>query len=180
MESRNLFPAGALCMLVLPGIAWSAPEVIREIYHDTSPPLSSMPAYSIGEAPKKMRIFPLRTLPTHAAGGNQATSATDAALQPSGILPFVSATTGLNFDGAGVGFSGPNGTFTVTGAPSDSNRAVGATQFVEMVNVSLAVFSKSTGAAVMGPVDINTLWSRRRRYPGLLPVEADFRQLAAF
>ena len=110
MESRNLFPAGALCMLVLPGIAWSAPEVIREIYHDTSPPLSSMPVYSTGEVPKQMRIFPLRALPAHPASGNQPTIITDAAHQPP--VPLVSAMTGLNFDGVGMGFSGPNGTFS--------------------------------------------------------------------
>lgn len=162
MEIRNLCHAGAICLsILLPGISWSAPEVIREIRHDTSPPLSSMPAYSVGEAPKQMRIFPLRTIPSHAATGNQPSIVTDAALQPPGIIPFpfVSATTGLNFDGLGNGFSGPNGTFTVTGAPSDSNGAIGATQFVEMVNVSFGVFSKSTGAAVLGPVNINTLWS---------------------
>jgi hypothetical protein len=62
MEIRNLCHGGAICLSILvPGISWSAPEVIREIYHDTSPPLSSMPAYSVGEAPKQLRIFPLKT-----------------------------------------------------------------------------------------------------------------------
>jgi len=160
MKIRNLCHAGTICLtILLPGISWSAPEVFLEIHHDTSPPLSSMPVYSVGEAPKQMRIFPLKAVPAPRSTGGQPGIQTDLALQGPGVSPFVSATTGRNFDGVGMGFSGPNGTFTVTGAPSDSNGAIGATQFVEMVNVSFAVFSKSTGAAVMGPVANNTLWS---------------------
>lgn len=68
-------------------------------------------------------------------------------------------TTGLGFDGVGKGFSGPQGTFTVQSAPPDTTGAVGATQFVQWVNTSFAVFNKSTGAAVYGPVPGNTLFT---------------------
>ena len=66
---------------------------------------------------------------------------------------------GLGFDGVGQGFTGPQGTFTVQSAPPDTTGAVGATQYVQWVNSSFAVFSKSTGAVVYGPVAGNTLFT---------------------
>ncbi len=71
------------------------------------------------------------------------------------VTPFVSTTPGLSFDGIGVGFPG----FTVGSAPPDTNGAVGATQYVQWVNSSFAVFNKSTGAIVSGPTAGNSLWS---------------------
>jgi hypothetical protein len=65
-----------------------------------------------------------------------------------------SVTTLLNFEGLGNGF--PN--FSVNSAPPDTNGAVGATQFVQWVNESFAVFNKSTGATVAGPIAGNQLY----------------------
>ncbi len=59
----------------------------------------------------------------------------------------------LNFDGIpfpGVGCSC---------APPDTNGAVGATQYVQMVNEGYQVFNKSTGASVLGPLGISTIWT---------------------
>ena len=64
-------------------------------------------------------------------------------------------TTGLGVDGVGKGFPG----FTVQSAPPDTTGAVGATQYVQWVNSSFAVFNKSTGVAVYGPVAGNTLFT---------------------
>ena len=64
-------------------------------------------------------------------------------------------TAGLGLDGVGKGFPG----FTVQSAPPDTTGAVGATQFVQWVNTSFAVFDKATGAAVYGPVPGNTLFT---------------------
>ncbi|HET6214654.1 MAG TPA: hypothetical protein VFE14_17445, partial [Micromonosporaceae bacterium] len=72
--------------------------------------------------------------------------------------PAATAPTTTSFDGIGQGFTGPAGTFTVSGAPPDTNAAVGSTQVVEIVNTSIAVFNK-TGTALLGPVNTNTLWS---------------------
>ncbi|HCC58512.1 MAG TPA: hypothetical protein DEQ47_14890, partial [Solibacterales bacterium] len=45
-------------------------------------------------------------------------------------------------------------------APPDTNGAVGATQYVQWVNESFAVFNKSTGAIAAGfPKAGNTLWT---------------------
>ena len=49
--------------------------------------------------------------------------------------------------------------FAPNAAPPDTNGAVGATQYVQWVNESFAVFDKSTGAIVYGPAGGNTLWS---------------------
>jgi hypothetical protein len=67
------------------------------------------------------------------------------------VLPLVSTTSLLNFDGItdaqGGGF-----------VPPDTNAAVGATQVVETVNVAYAVYNKTTGAQIMAPVSIQTLY----------------------
>jgi hypothetical protein len=47
----------------------------------------------------------------------------------------------------------------VTGAPPDTEGTVGATQYVQWVNTSFAVFNKSTGTLIAGPTAGNTLWS---------------------
>jgi Abnormal spindle-like microcephaly-assoc'd, ASPM-SPD-2-Hydin len=64
------------------------------------------------------------------------------------VLPEVSATQGIRFDG--VGASGY--------APSDSNMAVGPNDIVETVNVRYAVFNKS-GATLAGPTNILSLFA---------------------
>jgi len=71
----------------------------------------------------------------------------------------VSTTAGLGFNGVGDGFVGPQGTFTVNAAPPDTNGAAGASQYVQWVNTSFAVFNKGIGAVVYGPAAGNTLWT---------------------
>jgi hypothetical protein len=69
--------------------------------------------------------------------------------------PLAAPTTGLNFAGVGNGDYG----FSPDAAPPDTNGAVGATQYVQWVNESFAVFDKKTGQLLLGPVPGNTLWS---------------------
>ncbi len=59
----------------------------------------------------------------------------------------------VSFDGLGVG-----GGYTPNAAPPDTNGAVGATQYVQWVNESFAVYDKTTGARVYGPAAGNTLF----------------------
>jgi len=71
----------------------------------------------------------------------------DPALQTSVSTALSTSTTaGLNFDGVGVGL----GSFAPNSAPADTNGAVGATQYVQWVNESFAVFDK-TGVLQYGP-----------------------------
>src|SRR5205085_1768482 len=140
------------------------PIVIWENKHDVSPPLRSMPIYHGGKGHREME--PWRKLPMPAATQPSGTMSTqtsgqasgDAALQSQTVTPFA-ATTGLSFEGLGNGQYG----FSVNSAPPDTNGAIGTTQYVQMVNSSYAVFSKSTGALVAGPFASNSLWSGWRR-----------------
>src|SRR5262249_36151066 len=62
--------------------------------------------------------------------------------------------TGLNFLGVGVGLAG----FVPSSNPPDTNGRVGAKQYVQWNNTSFAVFNKTTGALLFGPVAGNTLF----------------------
>src|SRR3979409_2683449 len=59
----------------------------------------------------------------------------------------------LNFDG--VPFPG----VACNCAPPDTNGEVGATQYVQIVNEGYQIFNKPTGASLLGPSGITTLWS---------------------
>jgi len=78
-----------------------------------------------------------------------------AAASGGSVGPLVATTAGLSFAGLGQGSYG----FNVQYAPPDTTGAVGATQYVQWVNVSLAVFNKSTGALVSGPIAGNQLFA---------------------
>ena len=67
----------------------------------------------------------------------------------------VSVATSLDFDGLDAAQTVASGGPFV---PPDTNGAVGATQFVEWVNVTFEVFDKTTGAVVMGPTPGNAFW----------------------
>ncbi len=82
-----------------------------------------------------------------------ATGAPDTAVQssaPGAAAPAAAS----SFEGIGAGLPG----FSVQYAPPDTNGAVGPNHFVQIVNTSFAVFSK-TGSVLYGPVAINTLFT---------------------
>jgi hypothetical protein len=84
--------------------------------------------------------------------GHAATGGTDTVVQDAPATPNVPATT-MNFEG--IDFPG----VVCNCAPPDTNGEVGATQYVQIVNEGFAVWNKSTGAKVYGPVAITTVWS---------------------
>jgi hypothetical protein len=69
--------------------------------------------------------------------------------------PTVSITTALDIDGLDAAQTAASGGPFV---PPDTNGAVGATQFVQWVNVTFEVFDKTTGDVVMGPTPGNAFW----------------------
>ena len=85
-------------------------------------------------------------------GGGGGTS--DPVVQSSAYTSVGTLAPNYNLEGLGNGFPG----FTVNSAPPDTNGAVGATQYVQWVNESFAVFNKSTGNAVAGPIAGNQLF----------------------
>jgi hypothetical protein len=134
-------------MLLLPVIGGAQenvkyyPDVFRDIKHDTSPALRNIPTR---RAEGLSQVIPVR--PTHEP--EAATNQPDPVLQTSAGAK-AATTAGLNFDGVGAnGF-----------APPDTNGAVGATQFVQWVNVEFAVYDKSSGKLVTGPSAGNSLWT---------------------
>ena len=99
---------------------------------------------------RRLTERPLRLIGPNGSGQS------DGALQAAATGPAVATTSGLNFAGVGNGDYG----FAPNAAPPDTNGAVGATQYVQWVNESFAVFNKSTGAIEPGfPKTGNTLWS---------------------
>jgi hypothetical protein len=112
--------------------------------HATTIPLRDMPRIPVQEG---HRDKPIRMLNRGAA-----TAGPDTALQ---TLSLAAPTVGniTSFPGVGQGDYG----FTPNAAPPDTNGAVGDTQFVEWVNESFAVFSK-TGTLLAGPTAGNTLF----------------------
>ena len=121
-----------------------------ETFHDHSAPLLTMAPASLRSELQENE--PIHLMPNRGNGNRRdpvVQSSPGAASAP---------TLGTGFDGIGQGFTGPAGTFSVTGAPPDTNAAVGSTQVVEIVNTAFAVFSKS-GTVLFGPAATNTLWS---------------------
>ncbi|HSM85695.1 MAG TPA: hypothetical protein VLT16_06065 [Candidatus Limnocylindrales bacterium] len=135
--------------------------IIRgSVHNDVSPAVRDLPTMDAAafQAAIKHEAEPARRIPL--PPGLKPASDPDPVLQQTVSQPGTAAATlaptlGLGFDGLGSGFAG----FTITGAPPDTNGAVGATQYVQWVNTSFAVFNKSTGALVAGPTLGNALWS---------------------
>lgn len=145
---RELICVGAFAIVLaflLASLTASAQDAVRKgpriIYagnHDTSPPVREMPEGEDRARPLAHR----RPGPIHED------SNPDVVLQGS-ATPLVGTTNGLSFGGIGTtGF-----------APPDTNASVGATQVVETVNVSYEVFDKSTGASLLGPISIGSIWT---------------------
>jgi hypothetical protein len=117
----------------------------RDYKHDVSPPLRTIrPPVSPPRHEHEVNINP------HINSGHQ--DQPDPVVQSS---PFAAAMPSplLNFNG--IPFPG----VACNCAPPDTNGEVGLTQYVQIVNEGYQVFNKSTGASVLGPVSISTIWS---------------------
>ncbi|MBI3827598.1 MAG: hypothetical protein HY294_16530 [Candidatus Rokubacteria bacterium] len=148
MTRLAVVAAIAVLGLVPPGVASAAPhEINAAVHHDVSPPLRDLksPPGAGG-----LRMIPVRPIPQRPAPEQH-----DPVLQDFAAGPLVPTVDILNFPGVGQGDYG----FTDQFAPPDTNMAVGATQVVQWVNASFAVFDKATGAIAGGfPKAGNTPW----------------------
>jgi len=135
-----------LFAIAVPGFAQHGPVEVSVGTHAASPAVRDLPTNTelTGH-----RIKPLHIIPPSPGMSGQ----TDGALQTA-FTAAVATTAGLNFAGVGNGDYG----FIPNSAPPDTNGAVGATQYVQWVNESFAVFSKSTGSLIKGPVAGNQLF----------------------
>jgi hypothetical protein len=148
----SLAVAGALLLCGLPMAAQDtlSPSSVRQaIYFDVSPPLRELAKVPVRPSYGFRIVDNLHSYPMPDIG-----PVVDPVEQNTPGGP-ASVSIGLNILGVGNGF--PN--YQVNLAPPDTNAAVGDTQVVQWVNVSYAVFDKTTGAIDIGPVAGNQLWS---------------------
>lgn len=125
-------------------------DVLLHIRHDVSPPLRDMVPVLPGHVEEyEVEPVPLPTEPAPAAPG-----VPDPVVQtsPGQLLGTLDVT---NFEGLGEGAYG----YHATVAPPDTNGAVGATQFMQWVNASFAVFDKTTTDLLYGPFRGVTLFT---------------------
>ncbi len=124
--------------------------VIQSYHNDVSP------------AMRDVEAWPVQRLQEHEAAINPKVSTglhkdkTDLVVQKGALLgqlaPSIPAPI-LSF--AGIQFPG----VSCNCAPPDTNGEVGLTQYVQMVNTGYQVFDKATGASVLGPNSIVSLWT---------------------
>ncbi len=115
------------------------------VKNDVSPPL------------RNMKQLPPRPMQEHEANENPKISRRHLDYQDRVIQtkasPNAMPTPILNFDG--IPFPG----VACNCSPPDTNGEVGTTQYVQIVNEGYQVFNKSTGASVLGPSSIVSLWA---------------------
>src|SRR5260221_1234081 len=125
------------------------PMVVHDVKHDLSRPLRDMAASAQSvQSAAQQTPFPQKTGPAIT------TSHTDPVAETPSGEP-VNGHVGLNFDGLSAADTVASGGPFV---PPDTNGAVGATQFVEWVNVTFEVFDKTTGTTILGPTPGNAFW----------------------
>ena len=138
--------------VVLPG-AWAfgadatGPKMVvgHDAKHDVSPPLRDIPVPPV-------QLDPQHLMPEPLGFPRTVSDAPDPVVQ--GVLaPAVMPPPILNFPG--VPFPG----VVCNCAPPDTDGEVGATQYLQMVNRGMQVFNKTTGASVLGPIAIQTIWT---------------------
>src|SRR5947209_8877162 len=134
--------------------------IVRENSHQSvSPALSELPVVGVSASFKApVEAEPVRRIPLPAGlkPPNEPDLARQANVMKAADQPQPLAPTLLNqFEGLGTGIPG----FTIAGAPPDTNGAPGLTQYVQWVNTSLAVFNKTTGAIIAGPIAGNSLFA---------------------
>ena len=122
----------------------AAPVVTQALHSDESSPLRDLTAVPAEADIEQDADHPLM----------QGTVVPDGALQTS-ALSTITLSNVAKFAGVGAGDYG----FSPRATPPDTSGAVGATQYVQWVNTSFAVFDKSTGHPVLGPEPGNTIWS---------------------
>ena len=173
VRRRATITLGVLGAAVLVGaggvLAGSAPRFHAPARPVAIPRAAHVPAgsmrISVGHSYKNDSTAALRRMPAIPAGSrgesevspnpspvSRHADAADTVVQSRPAKPNMPSP-GLSFDG--IGFPG----VACNCAPPDPNGEVGATQYVQLVNQGLQVFNKTTGASVLAPVDIATLWS---------------------
>ena len=125
--------------------------VVQAQHWDVSPPLRELPARLASAEPRE------RPDPDMDESRFRHDDSFVDPLTQTFFGPFAIPMPSAGFDGLGVGFSGPAGTFQVQYIPPDPNGDVGPNHYIQTVNSSFAIMSK-TGTVLYGPAEINSLW----------------------
>jgi hypothetical protein len=127
------------------------PNVLNPSRHDTSAPFGQLSASGRAStaAADKEGLEPRSTGPALNSGRTDAVASELAG-------PLGNVSTGIRFDGQSAADNRRVLGFAFV--PPDTNGAVGASQYVQMVNVTVAVYAKRDGALLLGPAPIHTLW----------------------
>jgi hypothetical protein len=152
MKVRH-FPIALVALAALAGASQAQPvlrgaEETPAVFSAHLPSLRGAMAQTEGIGAEH-RVRPLRQIPFADSPG----LAADPVVRGAGATAAV--TPGIGFDGIDAGAGGTTSRY----APPDTTGAVGATQYVQWVNVSYAVYDKVSGARVLGPVTGNTLFA---------------------
>ncbi len=142
----------SLVLLLVSAAFAGDPDVIKASRHDVSAPLSHLVVGGALHSSSNDK----QGNTARATGAPIKNPNSDPVAAPL-AGPLSGVTTGLNFDGQSA--QDNRNLFGFAFVPPDTDGAVGASQFVQMVNVTLAVYDKSTGALQMGPAAIHTLWT---------------------
>ncbi|HLY98768.1 MAG TPA: hypothetical protein VKT33_06850 [Candidatus Angelobacter sp.] len=141
-----------VCVVLLaPLSVWAAsPITMSSLKNDVSPPLRNLAASSTvngsqqQQQPVAQPTGPALSNPNPDPVAQQLTT------------PLSGVSTGLNFEGQSA--SDTLNLLGVAFVPPDTNGAAGATQFVQIVNVTFAVYDKRTGELLLGPALISDIW----------------------
>src|SRR5712692_7495399 len=128
------------------------PDVIKASHNDISPPLSQMAIGPASNGGKSDSQAP----PARATGAMITNPNSDSVAAPL-AGPLTGVTVLSNMDGQSA--QDNRNLFGFAFVPPDTNGAVGNSQFVQIVNVTIAVYDKSSGALQLGPAAIHTLWT---------------------
>jgi hypothetical protein len=133
-------------------LAYAAkPAVITASHHDTSPAFSQMASnQSTNNGADNNQINLAR--PTRAPFSNPH----DDSVASTFTGPLTGVTAGASFEGQSA--DDTRNLLGVAFVPPDTNGAAGSKQFVQIVNVTVSVYSKS-GTVQLGPALIHTLWT---------------------
>jgi len=148
----------AFCSVGVLAAAEENPSIqFGQSYHnDVSPALRDLPALWPPKAPKdgedsesrEANLNPRLPLPLHVDVSDPVIDHGEARLAPNAMPTPI-----LNFDG--ISYPG----VACNCVPPDTDGAVGSTQYVQIVNEGYQVFDKTTGASVLGPLGISSIWS---------------------
>ncbi|MGO9518935.1 MAG: choice-of-anchor tandem repeat GloVer-containing protein [Candidatus Korobacteraceae bacterium] len=145
-----LFSLAVAPILAAQSVQHGPSTVRQDVHHDVSPPLRDLIQNARPPSLEREEAEPVLRLPLPPGLSQLA----EDPIRQRTTVPRTSLV-GLSFEGLGQGYYG----FFVNFAPPDTNGAVGATQYVQWVNTSFAIFDKATSALLGGPTLGNTLWS---------------------